>query len=984
MKQLLFVLLAFVGFGVSGQTVMENNPTNVKWFQVSTPNFKVIFPEGFDIQAQRVGSTLEHIRSAEASTMGTAPRKISVILQNRSSVSNGFVSMFPRRSEFYTMPSQNYNFVGSNDWLNLLAAHEYRHIVQYKHATRGFNKLFYYLSGSATLAGMAHVAAPDWFWEGDAVATETAFTPSGRGRIPNFGLVFRTNLLEGRSFNYHKQYLRSYKHNIPNHYVLGYHMVSYLRRKTNDPDIWEKITQRSWSVPFLPFAFSNAIRNKAGVSVTKLYREMANDLTKEWQNQVDALTLNAFETITKRSSSTYTDYFYPQPQTDGSVLVLREGIGDISQFVRIKDGKEKIIFTPGFINDSGMLSSASGLVAWNEYGYDPRWQIRNYSLIKVYDSNNKVRVVVSDNKSRYGSAAFSPDAQFIVTVRSDLNYQHTLLILSYPSGKIVKEFKNPDNSFYSMPRWSDDGKKIVVLKTLPAGKTVSLIDVASAEERELFPIAHENLGHPVLVDHHLFFNSPSSGIDNIYLLDLNTGKRYQVTSAKYGAYNPAISPDKKFIYYNEQTRNGMDVVRIPFDLQQWGEYQPKKLTNTLHDNLIEQEGAQDLFSNIPTGNFPVKRYSKWKHLVNPFSWGPLVGYDLSKVDVGIASQDILSTTSLNAGYTFDLNERTGYYRVGLSYQGLYPIIDLNFTRGKRAVDEELSTLIITGQDTSVVTDQAIFKWDEQTISGGLRLPLITTNSKYASGLTMQNYVGVTRISNFRNGFNNSREFPYIIKDGEVVRTYVPLLEYADHGTLAYNNFNISGYRLLKRSRRDINSKFGQALDLSFYNTPYGGDFEGALISGTAYLFLPGLMKHHSLYGYVAYQETKVSSDLNPNRYLFRNTVPLPRGVNDYVARFRKYFSASVNYALPLWYPDIALGPVLNIQRVRLNLFADYANGQNSVFRGVNDSYLSAGGELKFDLNLMRFLPQFDLGVRYSYGIDPAVTNFELVIGTFNF
>ena len=62
---------------------------------------------------------------------------------------------------------------------------------------------------------MAQVAAPQWFWEGDAVATETAFTPSGRGRIPNFGLVLRTNLLEGRTFNYHKQYLRSYKHNIP-------------------------------------------------------------------------------------------------------------------------------------------------------------------------------------------------------------------------------------------------------------------------------------------------------------------------------------------------------------------------------------------------------------------------------------------------------------------------------------------------------------------------------------------------------------------------------------------------------------------------------------------------------------------------------------------------------------------------------------------------------------------------------------------------
>src|SRR5687768_4520781 len=156
-----------------------------------------------------MANLLEHIRDAETRTLHSPPRKIAVILQNQSSVSNGFVSILPRRSEFFTMPPQDYNFIGTNDWLNLLAAHEFRHVVQYQHATRGFNKLIYYLFGSTTLAGLSQAAVPQWFWEGDAVATETALTPSGRGRIPNFSLVFKTNLMEGRTFNYHKQYLRS-------------------------------------------------------------------------------------------------------------------------------------------------------------------------------------------------------------------------------------------------------------------------------------------------------------------------------------------------------------------------------------------------------------------------------------------------------------------------------------------------------------------------------------------------------------------------------------------------------------------------------------------------------------------------------------------------------------------------------------------------------------------------------------------------------
>src|SRR5690606_18129719 len=239
MNRLLTAALLCASCQVFGQQVLENNPPSVKWLELNTPNFRVLFPENFTEQAQRVANSLEHIRSLETQSLGgTLPRRIPVILQNQSSISNGFVSLLPRRTEFYAMPSQDYNFTGTNDWLDMLATHEYRHIVQFQHARRGFNKLFYYMFGATTLAGMAQAAAPDWFWEGDAVATETAFTRSGRGRIPYFALAFKTNLLEGREFNYHKQVLRSYKHHIPDEYVLGFHMVSYLRKRTGDPNIW--------------------------------------------------------------------------------------------------------------------------------------------------------------------------------------------------------------------------------------------------------------------------------------------------------------------------------------------------------------------------------------------------------------------------------------------------------------------------------------------------------------------------------------------------------------------------------------------------------------------------------------------------------------------------------------------------------------------------------------------------------------------------
>jgi hypothetical protein len=965
----------------TAQVVLENNPPGLKWYQINTPNFRILFPRGFDGQALRMANTLEHIRDAEAKSLGAAPRRISIILQNQSAISNGFVSVLPRRSEFYAMPAQDYNFIGTNDWLNTLAAHEYRHIVQYQHATRGFNKAFYYLFGATTLAGMAQAAAPSWFWEGDAVVTETAFTPSGRGKIPNFGLVFRTNLLEGRTFNYHKQYLRSYKHHIPDHYVLGYHMVSYLRKRTNDPEIWGKITARSWSVPFIPFAFSNAIKKETGLYVTDLYREMAKDFKQEWQARMDTLKLSPFEKINHRKGKVYTDYLYPQLMEDGSVLVMKSGIGNIQEFVVINEGKEKKFFTPGYVNDAGMLSVANDRVVWAEYGFDSRWNVRNYSLIKTFDRKNK-KTVVRSKKERFGSAAISPDGKKIVAIRTGTDYKTTVLVLDFASGSVLKEFSNEPNHFYTMPRWSADGNHIAVLKTTPEGKTISVLNFESGTASDVLPVSQENVGHPVPYGDFILYNSGISGIDNIYALKISTGEKFQVTSSRYGAYNPAISKDGKTIYYNDQQKNGMDVVKTEFRPGLWSRVQPAPLDNS-YQHLVEQEGNPTLFQTVPSTAYPISKYSRLKGIINPYTWGLNVETDLTQALVGISSKDLLSTTAIDLGYIFDINERTGAWRAQVSYQGWFPIIDVSASIADRSVNEgDIDFLRVVGPDTLEVRDNLTFKWQETNVEGGLRIPLNTTHSKFSSNVSFANYVGFTSVSGFRNSIDEGGRI--VPSDPNLSRYF--FRSYVDGGSLVYNHFNIFAYRLLKQSRRDINSKWGQRILLHYYNTPFGGDYSGGLFSVYGLAYFPGLFKHHSLWGYWAYQRSQIDAASietgeGLNNYLFRNQIPLPRGQS--ISRFQEFYSMSANYSLPVWYPDVAVGPIVNFQRLRANVFFDYGFGQSKTF-AVSRMYSSVGAEVKLDINIMRFLPQFDIGFRFTKGLDPATSEYELLIGTFNF
>ena len=294
---------------------------------------------------------------------------------------------------------------------------------------------------------------------------------------------------------------------------------------------------------------------------------------------------------------------------------------------------------------------------------------------------------------------------------------------------------------------------------------------------------------------------------------------------------------------------------------------------------------------------------------------------------------------------------------------------------------DITYLKTVGAATDTVTQNLTFTWSERTVETGLRIPLVTTSSKYFGNFTFANYFGLTHVTGFQNNIDGGGRLLPTANPQYLFRNYV------DNGNLLYNHFSISTYRLLKQSRRDIYSKWGQAIYLDVFNTPYGGDFSGAQFSVYGVAYFPGLAKHHSIWGYWGYQNslipqasTKTGEGLD--NYTFRNQIPLPRGQS--VARYQNFYSMSANYTLPIWYPDIAIGPLINFQRLRANVFFDYGFGSSVYSKVYSQTYTSVGGELKLDINVLRFLPQFNVGFRYSYGLTPSVTRFEILVGSFNF
>jgi len=128
MRIKIFVFLLFIYFIHSSETltaqVFGGNPYSMKWKQINTDSFRIIFPQGLDATAFNVAALVQFQQRNMAQTIGNKQRKIDIVLQNQMTYSNGYVGLAPFRSEFYLMPPMDVTQLGAQNWADNLAIHE--------------------------------------------------------------------------------------------------------------------------------------------------------------------------------------------------------------------------------------------------------------------------------------------------------------------------------------------------------------------------------------------------------------------------------------------------------------------------------------------------------------------------------------------------------------------------------------------------------------------------------------------------------------------------------------------------------------------------------------------------------------------------------------------------------------------------------------------------------------------------------------------
>jgi hypothetical protein len=939
MNRKLFTILLMLVIGHTKAQSLENNPFSHKWSYSKSKHFRIIYPRGLDTTGLYMLNRLEYYYAPLSKSLGADTKPISVILQNLGTESNGFVSTVPRRSEFFISSPQNTHLLGTNHWIDLLARHEFRHVVQFDKTKTGFGKVTHALFGNAGQTVIREITTPRWFLEGDATVIETAHGPMGRGNIPAFSAQKRALLLADVPMNYSRATGGSFKQSIPNFYVHGVFLSSYMKDKYGN-DVWDKLFGKLYKFPFYPSSFSHNISKFSGKSIDKTYLAMDAELKEILKKETTGKTTLEKYYVKTANNKVFTSYTYPNELENNTLVCLKTGLDIIPTIVQIlPDGTEKKLFETGFINNANNIAANGNKLVWAEEISDIRRALSGKNNIKVYDhTTGKVQNIVKN--SRLFSPAISHDGRMLAAVDFSINGKASLVIVNAESGVVVDRFEGLACEQLLHPQWSKNDELLYFVAIKDGKKAIYSLAVNNGNYTALTEWTNNNIGHVVENEGFVYFNNASDGVDNVFRVNINTKVVEQCTNAPIGVFNAKFSRDLTKVYLNEWTVNGMRIAKLPIgDLQSQTIQLDQTKQPSYFSSWMPKERAfiesqdPDLVQNqvIKSGKFSEAR------LLNIDTWGLLLNSDATGMNIGVSSQNLLSTMQVGGGLQYNISEQAFGKEVFLRYEGMFPILNVNYNQTPR------STFIPKGALPEIKQDLND-TWTQKSLEFSVGLPFTFQQNKYTSKLLLQTGARLLNGSGYDLNYATSQTS---IGKKDLVTNIIAL------------QFS----RQIRTAARDVRPRWAQSIFAYTQNKLGSSQIGAGLTALQASLNFPGMFKHDVLRLRAGYQSLETA----PGKYILSSPLPFARGYSYLAAKNTSLVSA--DYSFPVAYPDFNISKFLYFQRINANVFFDQAN---STFKDYSKNtsqtynYNSFGVDVSTLFNVLRYHIPIEVGVRVSY------------------
>ncbi|WP_243835899.1 TolB-like translocation protein [Sphingobacterium paludis] len=893
----------------------EQAHSSIKWRQIQTENYRLIFPSTFDSAAIKLASQLPLLRTKSSRDLQKNPKPINLILQGNHLSQNGYVQLAPRKSEFYPVPSST---ADNQEWLPNLALHELRHVAQFDKLTGRIKGPFFEQLALALYA----LNLPAWYFEGDAVQIETIHSAGGRGRLPSWEMPIRANVLSGEKYDFNKYVLGSFKDNVPSHYSIGLFLNTHL---TNQYGIesHEKIMEEMRTKLLRPFNFQRAFRNASGLTPAKMFVEMMSEREKFWsENDKLYSTTNEIKTKVSRYPS---DYILPQADENDRLYVLKSSPQSVNEIIRIDaEGREYAIAKTG-IQITPYFHIRGQQMVWDEYRKDPRFGKQTYNVINILNLQTKKLKTIT-HKSRYYSPALHPSKNIIAVVEVDRANRSQLVFLNAENGEAVARKAVPKGVHIQQPKFNDTGDKVIVIAVSAEGTNLLEIEAEGTKQRLLFGWGNQQLERPFYVGDDILFKAHFDGRDNIYRVD-QRGVTSKLTNARFGAFNASIRSDS-LLLFNDYRYNGYKLAS------------QKLTTGTKNFAQQVQPYVQPTIDQISDGDvlppadsvYQVTRYSPTANMVNfhslSISSTNFESFDNYIPGVFWLSNDVLNTSQIKLGYEYDPDISKSIYSAEVSYRRYLPVFTARYAnRGL------VGNAVSSNQPGQVIMYD--YRDHHATFDIAIPLSVYRQNTVYSYGLNFgTSYTKRYDVSIALRNFNETIAFP---------------LNYQ-----AYFNRNSM------RSRMDLAPRWGQNISLTYRHLPFEQQISGQILSVRTNFYLPGISSNHSV-------QFRVAAQKSNGRYEGVYDIPMVSGWGNFSSPIVTN-TVLVNYRLPLFYPDWSIGSLAYIKRFQGLLFSDFQNVHNS------SSPKSFGIGISADFNVFRYvLPDVNVAARLAYINDATAT-----------
>ncbi|MBL1410017.1 hypothetical protein [Sphingobacterium faecale] len=894
----------------------------VKWKQISTQQFRLIFPSEFSSAAPKLADNLSKYIQNTSSDLERKSRFIDIIVQQNHVQQNGFVQLAPRKSEVYSTPSA---IADNQEWLPNLVLHETRHIAQFDNLTGKIRAPF----GEQLALALFGLNLPGWYFEGDAVLQETLFSNGGRGRLSSWQMPIRTDILSGKTYDFNKYVHGSFKDIVPSFYTIGYFMNSELFQK--DPFIHDKILGEMNGKLLRPFNFQRSLKKTYGAKSSDIFKLTMANLALQWKTE----TNNVTPEIPKRDRYP-TSYLLPQRNNNGT-FALQEGPQRSTRIVQInqKSGQKHRTILPLGIQLMPYFHLQNQLITWDEYRKDARFEKQTYNIIMLYDIVSKTKKTLSKN-TRYYSPVISPDLKEIACIEVDLANRTSIIRLDIASTQRIDSIPLPAGIHLQQPQFNAAGNQLIAIAVSEKGTNLMQIDLQNKSLITLLDWSNIQFEKPIFDREDIIFKANYGNKDDLFRW--HKGSLTQLTDSRFGIFNPSLHCDT--LWYNDYTQQGYQIASTPISQLKKQPVTLQPIT-TLYSNQNLTRDQTHSSDNTSSGAYTIQDYSTIKNMINfhslTLSGNDFENFDNLKPGIFWLSNDLLNTTYLRLGYEYDNDIQKSTYSASISYQKYFPKITLSYTD--------------KGQIGSAKTNSSstiAFDWREHITALDINLPFskYRGNTIYSYGFNFgTSYIKRYNISlaNLQN-FSNELAFPL--------------------------NYQVYFNRNARRATMDIMPRWGQNFSFTFRHLPFEEQLSGTAWSLRTNFYFPGIALNHSL-------QARYSMQSTTGRYTYTQDIPTIEGFS-YIPYHKIKNTLLFDYRLPLSYPDLSIGQFAYIKRIRARLSANYQNIHQANLIPKSNSL-----GIDLDFNLFKYnLPLFTASIKGTYINDSKAS--KTIFPTFGF